>query len=47
VASISFDDFPKSAWSLGGQVLARHEVHGTYYTGGQLLRPDRGGYALL
>ena len=34
VASISFDDFPKSAWSLGGQVLARHGVRGTYYTGG-------------
>ncbi|MES2473343.1 MAG: polysaccharide deacetylase family protein [Pseudomonadota bacterium] len=34
VASISFDDFPKSAWTLGGQVLARHGVHGTYYTGG-------------
>lgn len=34
VASISFDDFPKSAWTEGGPVLARHGVHGTYYTGG-------------
>ena len=34
VASISFDDFPKSAWTLGGPVLARHGVRGTYYTGG-------------
>lgn len=34
VASISFDDFPKSAWTQGGPVLARHGVRGTYYTGG-------------
>jgi len=34
VASITFDDFPKSAWTLGGPVLARHGVRGTYYTGG-------------
>lgn len=34
VASISFDDFPKSAWTMGGEVLARHGVRGTYYTGG-------------
>lgn len=34
VASISFDDFPKNAWTLGGPVLARHGVRGTYYTAG-------------
>ena len=34
MASITFDDFPKSAWTLGGPVLARHGVRGTYYTGG-------------
>ncbi len=34
VASISFDDFPKSAWETGGKVLARYGVHGTYYTAG-------------
>jgi len=34
VASITFDDFPKSAWRQGGPVLARHGVRGTYYTAG-------------
>src|SRR3954469_1293592 len=34
VASISFDDFPKNAWTLGGPVLARHGVRATYYTAG-------------
>ncbi len=34
VASISFDDFPRNAWTLGGPVMARHGVRGTYYTAG-------------
>jgi len=34
VASITFDDFPKSAWTQGGAILARHGVRGTYYTAG-------------
>lgn len=34
VASISFDDFPKNAWTVAGPVLARHGVRGTYYTAG-------------
>src|SRR5580698_1740076 len=34
VASISFDDFPKSAWKVGGAVLARHKARATYYTAG-------------
>jgi len=34
VASITFDDFPKNAWTLGGAVLARHGVRGTYYAAG-------------
>lgn len=34
VASITFDDFPKSAWTLGGPILARHGIRGTYYTAG-------------
>jgi hypothetical protein len=34
VASITFDDFPKSAWEIGGPVLARHKARGTYYTAG-------------
>jgi peptidoglycan/xylan/chitin deacetylase (PgdA/CDA1 family) len=34
VASISFDDFPKNAWTEGGPVMARRGVRGTYYTAG-------------
>jgi peptidoglycan/xylan/chitin deacetylase (PgdA/CDA1 family) len=34
VASISFDDFPKNAWTVAGPVMARHGVRGTYYTAG-------------
>jgi peptidoglycan/xylan/chitin deacetylase (PgdA/CDA1 family) len=34
VASITFDDFPKSAWETGGALLARHKVRGTFYTAG-------------
>lgn len=35
VASITFDDFPKSAWTLGGRVLADYGARGTYYTTGE------------
>jgi peptidoglycan/xylan/chitin deacetylase (PgdA/CDA1 family) len=34
VVSITFDDFPKNAWTQGGPVLARYGVRGTYYTAG-------------
>ncbi len=34
VASITFDDFPKSAWETGGPILARFKLRGTYYTAG-------------
>lgn len=34
VASITFDDFPKSAWTVGGALLARHKLRGTYYAAG-------------
>ena len=34
VARISFDDFPKNAWTQGGPVMARRGVRGTYYTAG-------------
>src|ERR1700761_1809438 len=34
VASLSFDDFPRNAWTLGGPVMARYDVRGTYYTAG-------------
>src|ERR1700744_912629 len=34
VASITFDDFPKSAWETGGKLLAHFKARGTYYTAG-------------
>ncbi len=34
IASITFDDFPKSAWVRGGPILARHNIRATYYTAG-------------
>jgi peptidoglycan/xylan/chitin deacetylase (PgdA/CDA1 family) len=34
VASITFDDFPKNAWTEAGPVLARRGVRATYYTAG-------------
>ncbi len=34
VASITFDDFPKSAWTRGGDILAQRDVRATYYVSG-------------
>jgi peptidoglycan/xylan/chitin deacetylase (PgdA/CDA1 family) len=34
VASITFDDFPKSAWTAGGAVLAKYGAKATYYVAG-------------
>lgn len=36
IASITFDDFPKSAWRLGGRILSAHKAFATYYTAGAL-----------
>ncbi len=35
IASLSFDDFPRSAWTVGGPILARHGVRATYYVAGR------------
>ena len=35
VASITFDDFPRSAWTVGGPILARYGARATYYTAGR------------
>ncbi len=37
VASVSFDDFPKSAWTVGGPILARLGARATYYAAGRFL----------
>ena len=34
LASITFDDFPASAWTVGGEILARRNLKGTYYVSG-------------
>jgi peptidoglycan/xylan/chitin deacetylase (PgdA/CDA1 family) len=36
VMSLSFDDFPVSAWTEAGPVLAQHGVKATYYVAGGL-----------
>jgi peptidoglycan/xylan/chitin deacetylase (PgdA/CDA1 family) len=35
MASITFDDFPKSAWSVAGPILDRFGAKATYYTAGR------------
>ena len=35
VASFTFDDFPRSAWTVGGPILARHAAKATYYVAGR------------
>jgi len=35
LASVTFDDFPRSAWETGGPVLHRHGVRGTFYASGR------------
>ena len=31
IVSFTFDDFPRSALSVGGEILSRYGVRGTYY----------------
>lgn len=38
VLSICFDDFPKSAWEVGGRILRDHGVRATYFVCGGLCR---------
>jgi peptidoglycan/xylan/chitin deacetylase (PgdA/CDA1 family) len=37
IASITFDDFAKSSWQVGGPILARHRAQATYFVSGSLL----------
>jgi peptidoglycan/xylan/chitin deacetylase (PgdA/CDA1 family) len=34
LASVSFDDFPKSAWEVGGRILDQYDAKATYYAVG-------------
>ncbi len=38
VVSFTFDDFPRSAFTIGGPILAKHGVHGTFYASFGLCR---------
>lgn len=35
VASLTFDDFPRSAWTTGGPILKSHGAKATYYVSGR------------
>jgi peptidoglycan/xylan/chitin deacetylase (PgdA/CDA1 family) len=35
LASVSFDDFPRSAWTIAGPLLARHGARASYYPAGR------------
>jgi len=35
MASVTFDDFPKSAWTVAGPLLERYDAKATYYTAGR------------
>lgn len=43
LASITFDDFPKSAWTAGGPILERHGVRATYYVAGRFCSREEEG----
>jgi peptidoglycan/xylan/chitin deacetylase (PgdA/CDA1 family) len=45
IASITFDDFPKSAWTVGGPILARYGVKATYYATGRFCGVTEDGLA--
>lgn len=47
ILSISFDDFPKSAWEVGGRVLRDHGVHATYFACGGLCGTRFGGQVMF
>jgi peptidoglycan/xylan/chitin deacetylase (PgdA/CDA1 family) len=40
VVSFTFDDFPKSALAVGGDMLERYGARGTYYTSMKLAQSD-------
>jgi peptidoglycan/xylan/chitin deacetylase (PgdA/CDA1 family) len=37
IVSFSFDDFPRTAYSVGGAILEQYEARGTYYTAAGLM----------
>jgi peptidoglycan/xylan/chitin deacetylase (PgdA/CDA1 family) len=45
MASITFDDFPRSAWTAGGPILARYGAKATYYAAGRFCGKSEEGIA--
>ncbi len=43
LASITFDDFPKSAWTVAGPILDRFGAKATYYASGRFCGVSEGG----
>ncbi|MFC4255981.1 polysaccharide deacetylase family protein [Altererythrobacter xixiisoli] len=43
IASFTFDDFPRSALTMGGSILERHGVVGTYYVAGSMADTEANG----
>lgn len=46
VISFTFDDFPVSALTIGGEILERHQARGTYYVAGGLTGTSQHGVPL-
>jgi peptidoglycan/xylan/chitin deacetylase (PgdA/CDA1 family) len=44
VISFTFDDVPRSALTIGGDILERHQVAGTYYVAGGLTGTEQHGF---
>jgi peptidoglycan/xylan/chitin deacetylase (PgdA/CDA1 family) len=45
VISFTFDDFPRSALTQGGDILNKHHAAGTYYVAGKLTDGEENGLA--
>ena len=45
LASVTFDDFPRSAWTVGGPILGAHGVKATYYAAGRYCGAEEDGLA--
>jgi peptidoglycan/xylan/chitin deacetylase (PgdA/CDA1 family) len=43
VASFSFDDFPRSAWTTGGPILDRYAAKATYFVAGRFCGQEEDG----
>jgi len=42
IVSFTFDDFPRSAYLVGGRILEDHGARGTYYTAAGLMQTSNG-----